>query len=67
MLRIAFKLKKERKQAKQRQLGLETVLLLIAIAITSSIFLKAIIDLDINYDPWWYHLPFAARIWGIVP
>ena len=46
---------------------LEIVLSLIAIAIVVSIFLKAIIDIDTNYDVGWYHLPFAARIWGIVP
>ncbi|MDJ0596051.1 MAG: hypothetical protein QNJ72_39735 [Pleurocapsa sp. MO_226.B13] len=46
---------------------LEIILSSIAIVITTSIFLKAIIDLDTNYDVGWYHLPFAARIWGIVP
>ncbi len=39
----------------------------IAITLTLSIFLKAIFDMDTNYDVSWYHLPFAARIWGIVP
>ncbi len=54
-------------QPKQRRLGIETVLSLVAIILTTSIFLKAIFDIDINYDPGWYHLPFAARIWGILP
>ncbi|MGL4883147.1 MAG: hypothetical protein ACRC8K_19120, partial [Waterburya sp.] len=35
--------------------------------ICGAIFLKAIIDVDTNYDVGWYHLPFAARIWGIIP
>jgi hypothetical protein len=46
---------------------LEIILGSIAAILTISIFLKAIIDIDTNYDTWWYHLPFAARIWGIVP
>lgn len=46
---------------------LEIFLSLIAIILAISIFLKAIIDIDTNYDVGWYHLPFAARIWGIVP
>jgi hypothetical protein len=51
----------------KRNLGVETLLQLVALIIFSSIFLKTIIDIDTNYDTWWYHLPFAARIWGIVP
>ena len=47
--------------------ALEIVLSLVALAIATSIFLKAIFDVDTNYDVGWYHLPFAARIWGIVP
>lgn len=46
---------------------LEIILSLVAIIICSAIFLKAIIDVDTNYDVGWYHLPFAARIWGIIP
>ncbi|MEN9871984.1 MAG: hypothetical protein RLZZ171_2976 [Cyanobacteriota bacterium] len=46
---------------------LEIILSLIAIIICGAIFLKAIIDVDTNYDVGWYHLPFAARIWGIIP
>ena len=46
---------------------LEIILSAIAIVIATSIFLKAIIDIDANYDVGWYHLPWAARIWGIVP
>ncbi|MGF1539129.1 MAG: hypothetical protein ACFCU5_01550 [Pleurocapsa sp.] len=51
----------------RKNINIETVLKLAAIAVFISIFLKAIIDIDTNYDTWWYHLPFAARIWGIVP
>ena len=51
---------------KNRQV-LETILKAIALIIAVSIFLKAIIDIDTNYDVGWYQLPFAARIWGIVP
>jgi hypothetical protein len=42
---------------------LEIILSLIAIIVCGTIFLKAIIDVDTNYDVGWYHLPFAARIW----
>jgi hypothetical protein len=47
--------------------NLEIVLSLFAITICVSLFLKAIIDVDENYDVGWYHLPFAARIWEIIP
>ena len=53
--------------AKNNRQILEIILSFIAIVIAVSIFLKAIIDIDTNYDVGWYHLPFAARIWGIVP
>lgn len=29
--------------------------------------LKSIVDIDGSYDTWAYHLPFAARLWGIIP
>ena len=58
---------KNNQQKKNKQKGLEIVLIAIAALVTISIFLKAIIDIDTNYDTWWYHLPFAARIWGIIP
>ena len=32
-----------------------------------SILLKAIFDFDNNWDSLYYHLPFAARIWDVVP
>ena len=46
---------------------LETILKAIALILTISLFLKGIIDIDGTYDTWGYHLPFAARMWGIVP
>ena len=52
---------------KNRRQVLEIILSSIATIVLVSIFLKAIIDIDTNYDVGWYHLPFAARIWGIVP
>ncbi|MBE9044354.1 hypothetical protein IQ255_08050 [Pleurocapsales cyanobacterium LEGE 10410] len=49
------------------RIGLETILKAIALILTIAIFLKGIIDIDGTYDTWGYHLPFAARIWHIVP
>ena len=62
---LNFATKQER--TKQRRLGIETILSAVAIALAISVFLKAILDIDNNYDPGWYHLPFAGRIWGILP
>jgi hypothetical protein len=66
-----FATKQEQSQQITRQirlrLGIETILSLIALILTIAIFLKAIMDVDSNYDPGWYHLPFAGRIWGILP
>lgn len=45
----------------------EIILSAIALGLVISIFLKAVINLDTGYDAGWYHLPFAARIWGIIP
>ena len=52
---------------KNKRQVLEIILSAIAIVVATSIFLKAIMDIDSNYDVGWYQLPFAARIWGIVP
>ncbi|MEY4520550.1 MAG: hypothetical protein RLZZ499_3150, partial [Cyanobacteriota bacterium] len=52
---------------KNQKRVLEIILSAIALMIATLIFLKAFIDIDNNYDVGWYHLPFAARIWGIVP
>ena len=59
--------KNKTSQLPKIKLGLEAFLQAISLLVTLSLFLKAIIDIDTNYDTWWYHLPFAARIWGIVP
>jgi hypothetical protein len=64
MLNLASK---ERPVVKHRQLGIETILSILAIVLVAAIFLKAVLDIDNNYDPGWYHLPFAGRIWGILP
>lgn len=66
MLDIATKQKYLPQHLKHR-LGIETILTLMAIALTVSILLKVIFDIDDNYDPGWYHLPFAARLGGIMP
>ena len=50
-----------------KNFGIETFLKFLALIVTISIFFKAIIDIDPSYDTWWYHIPFAARIWGIIP
>ncbi|MDJ0690518.1 MAG: hypothetical protein QNJ41_18660 [Xenococcaceae cyanobacterium MO_188.B32] len=50
-----------------KNFGIETCLKLIALILTTSTFLKSIIDVDKQWDTWVYHLPFAARIWRIVP
>jgi hypothetical protein len=47
--------------------GIENCLKTVAILVTISILFKSIIDVDKAWDTWNYHLPFAARIWGIVP
>jgi hypothetical protein len=64
MLNLATK---ERPAVKHRQLGIETILSVLAMVLVTAIFLKAVLDVDNNYDPGWYHLPFAGRIWGILP
>ena len=52
---------------KSQRIGLTAVLKVIAGVVAFSVFLKAIIDVDFAFDTWGYHLPFAARIWQIVP
>jgi hypothetical protein len=51
--------------SKQNQLTL--LLQIIALIIIISMFCKAIIDVDKSWDTWFYHIPFAARLWGIIP
>ena len=57
----------QKERTKQYRLGIETILYAIALTLAASIFLKVIFDIDNNYDPGWYHLPFAARLGGILP
>lgn len=47
--------------------SIETAMSAIALVLLISLFVKAVINLDTGYDTGWYHLPFAARIWGIIP
>ncbi len=63
MLNFASKLK----LSTPRVLRVATILNLATIALVTAVFLKAVIDIDNSYDPGWYHLPFAGRIWGIIP
>jgi hypothetical protein len=53
--------------AKPISAWLESLLKLLALATAISIFLKAIFDVDPMWDTWVYHLPFAGKLWGIVP
>jgi hypothetical protein len=46
---------------------IELFLAVISILLLLGLFLKSILDIDGSWDTWNYHLPFAARIWGIVP
>ncbi len=39
---------------------------LISIVLLLSMFLKAVIEVRTDFDSWWYHLPWAANLWGIV-
>lgn len=32
-----------------------------------SMFFRCLTKIDTSYDSWWYHFPFAARLWNIVP
>ncbi|MEL6440624.1 MAG: hypothetical protein AAFQ80_15380 [Cyanobacteria bacterium J06621_8] len=55
------------KRAKTYTLSIETILNLAAAVLVIAVLSKAVIDIDTNYDPGWYHLPFAGRIWSIIP
>ena len=45
----------------------ESWLLAIACLVLLSMGLKAILDVDRNFDTWVYHFPFAAKLWGMIP
>ena len=47
--------------------NINVILSLITAIILVLLFLKSIFNIDTGYDAGWYHLPFAARIWGIIP
>lgn len=49
-----------------RNLKPEFLFSLMAAALLLGIGLKAWLDVDGNWDTWAYHLPFAARLWGLV-
>ncbi|MBE9167813.1 hypothetical protein IQ238_09875 [Pleurocapsales cyanobacterium LEGE 06147] len=51
----------------QKRYGVVTFLNLVVSIVAISLFFKAIIDVDKSYDTWMYHVPFAARLWGIIP
>ena len=42
-------------------------LTVLAWALMLSMLAAALHDVSMAWDVWYYHLPFAARIWGIVP
>jgi hypothetical protein len=39
---------------------------IIAVGLLLLLFAKSVVDVDPAWDTWNYHLPFAARLWGIV-
>jgi hypothetical protein len=39
----------------------------IAAIALSLLSIKALVDYDPSWDSWYYHLPYAGRLWGIVP
>jgi hypothetical protein len=51
----------------QQRPRLTRLLQAIATALLVSTFVAAVHDVSTSWDVWYYHLPFAARIWGIVP
>ena len=40
---------------------------MLAFGLLASMLVTALHDVSMAWDVWYYHLPFAARIWGIVP
>lgn len=43
------------------------LLKLVAAALAFTTFATALLDVSMAWDVWYYHLPFAARLWNIVP
>ena len=42
------------------------VLRMISMTLLLSMSLKAVLEVSTEFDSWWYHLPWAANLWGIV-
>jgi hypothetical protein len=51
----------------RKNLGVKICLQIVALVVVISVFLKSLIDVDVMWDTWAYHLPFAGRIWRIIP
>jgi hypothetical protein len=47
--------------------GVTRALQALALALAASTLVTALHDISTTWDVWYYHMPFAARIWGIVP
>jgi hypothetical protein len=45
----------------------ERALRVLAWGLLASMLVTALHDVSMAWDVWYYHLPFAARLWGIVP
>jgi hypothetical protein len=45
----------------------EGLVQLAALGLAILLGLRALLRVDQSWDTWMYHLPFAARLWGIVP
>ena len=39
----------------------------VALVLAAGTLAAALHDVSTAWDVWWYHMPFAARLWGIVP
>jgi len=50
-----------------RLFSFDAVLKITAFAVAAGATLRNLFCLDLSNDTWEYHLPFAARLWGIVP
>ncbi|WP_107671391.1 hypothetical protein, partial [Cyanothece sp. BG0011] len=48
-------------------LNVRTVLTILSTLVLTSIFLISFFDANYGGDAFMYHIPFAARIWGIIP
>jgi hypothetical protein len=48
-------------------LNVKNILTAVSVVLLSSIFLISFFDANYGGDAFMYHIPFAARIWGIIP